>query len=242
MKKLLLSIAVLFAAGQAGAQSFMVHDAGGADISGQTVDVNSSVTMSQIEYHAKLHNTSGASKTVKVKRYKLNVGIFAVNDFCWTACYDPSTDVSPFGIAVPAGATDTSFVTHYTHGEDVSGTSTYKFVFYDQANPNDSAFFVINFNITVGIDEAKANAVLSNAFPNPASTMFSLKYDLNQYVQTAKIVVYDMLGKVVKEIAIDDKQGTAKVNVEDLNSGVYFYSFYVNDKAIATKKIVVGTK
>jgi hypothetical protein len=220
----------------------MIHDEGGANISGTTVNVNSSITMSQIEYHAKLHNMGSSAKLVKVKRYKLNVGIFAINDFCWTSCYDPSTDVSPFGITVPAGATDTNFVTHYTHGEDVDGVSTYRFTFYDAANVNDSVSFIINFNITVGINEAKANAIVSTAFPNPASTMFSLKYELNQYVQTAKIVVYDMLGKVVKIVDVNDRQGTAKVYLEELNSGVYFYSFMVNDKAVSTKKIVISSK
>jgi len=242
MKKLLLSITAIIAAAQLSAQSFMIHDESGANITSQTVDVNSNVTMSQIEYHAKLHNMAGSSKNVKVRRYKLNVGIFAVNDFCWTSCYDPSTDVSPFGIVVPAGATDTNFVTHYTHGEDVDGVSTYKFVFFDVANPNDSAYFIINFNITVGIEEGKANAILSSAFPNPASTMFSVKYDLNQYVQTAKIVVYDMLGKVVKEVDVADRQGIAKVYVDEFNAGVYFYSFMVNNKSVATKKIIISSK
>ena len=242
MKKIILSLALLIGATQIDAQSFIVKDENGTDISGQTVSFNSSVTMSQVEYHAKLQNISSTSKTVKVKRIKITEAIFAINDFCWTSCYDPSTNVSPFGIAVPAGATDTNFVTHYTHGEEFDGTSTYKFVFFDQNNPNDSAFFTVNFNITVGINEAKANAVLSAAYPNPSANFYSIKYDLNEYVQTAKLVMFDMLGKVVKDVAVNDKQGVLKVNVEDLNAGVYFYSFVVNNKAISTKKIVVGTK
>ncbi len=243
MKKIVLSIIVALVANQVNAQSFMIKDEFGANITSQTVDVNSTETFNQIIYHAKVQNNSVSTKNVKVRRYKLNVSIFAINDFCWTSCYDPNTDVSPFGIAIPSAATDTSFLTHYTHGESESGISTYKFVFFDVSNPADSSFFIINFNITVGINEAKANAVLSNAYPNPSSVFYSLKYDLNEYVQTAKVVMYDMLGKAVKEIPVNDRQGVLKINIEDLNAGVYFYSFIINNnKAISTKKIVVNSK
>jgi hypothetical protein len=51
-----------------------------------------------------------------------------------------------------------------------------------------------------------------------------------------------MLGKMVKQLVLDEKQGVAKINVSDLNSGVYFYSFLVDEKAIVTKKLVVSTK
>ncbi|MBL7884041.1 MAG: T9SS type A sorting domain-containing protein [Bacteroidia bacterium] len=239
MKKLLLSITILFAGAQLNAQSFMLHDAQGANITGQTINFNSSETFNQIAYHAHVMNMASTGKTVKVRRIALGTQPFAVSDFCWTACYDPSTNLSPFGILIPAGATDTSFIAHYTHNEEETGTTTYKYSFFDQNNPNDSVFFILNFNITVGLEEHKANAIVSSAFPNPASSLFSLKYDVNEYAKTAKIVVYDMLGKAVKEMVLENKQGTAKVDVSTLNAGVYFYSFMVDDKAILSKKIVV---
>ena len=51
-----------------------------------------------------------------------------------------------------------------------------------------------------------------------------------------------MVGKIVKETELTDKKGTAKINVDDLNSGIYFYSFIVDGKAISTKKLVISSK
>ena len=51
-----------------------------------------------------------------------------------------------------------------------------------------------------------------------------------------------MLGKVIKEIALNDKQGTLKVDVSELKAGIYFYAFMLNDKAITTKKLIVSAK
>ncbi len=79
-------------------------------------------------------------------------------------------------------------------------------------------------------------------YPNPASSFVSMKYDVNEYAKSAKIVLFDMLGKEVKQLIIGDKQGVAKINVSDLSSGVYFYSFLVDEKAVVTKKIVISTK
>ena len=243
MKKIILSftmVALGFLAAKA--QSLMLHDSGGNNIGGTTVNVNTADVNSQVAYHAEVHNMAGVAKNVKVKRYRVSVQPLAFGDFCWTACYDPSVDLSPLGISLAAGTTnDTSFIAHYTPNGEV-GTSTYKFTFFDAANPNDSVSFTLNFNIAVGINEAQANATVSNMYPNPASTFVSMKYDVNEYAKTAKIVVFDMLGKMVKELVLDEKQGVAKLNVSDLNSGVYFYSFLVDEKAIITKKLVVSTK
>ena len=89
---------------------------------------------------------------------------------------------------------------------------------------------------------AKIGGTISNAFPNPANFSVSMKYDITEFSHKGQIVFYDMLGKAVKEIALSDKKGTAKINVDDLNAGVYFYSFLVDGKAISTKKLVVSSK
>jgi hypothetical protein len=46
----------------------------------------------------------------------------------------------------------------------------------------------------------------------------------------------------VKEVAIADKQGIAKLNVSDLNAGIYFYSIIVDNKQVTTKKLIVSSK
>ena len=83
---------------------------------------------------------------------------------------------------------------------------------------------------------------IGNAFPNPSNMSVSVKYDINEFSNSGTIIFYDMLGKAVKEVALTDKKGTVKINVDDLNSGVYFYSFLVDGKAISTKKLVISNK
>ena len=83
---------------------------------------------------------------------------------------------------------------------------------------------------------------ISNAFPNPANISVSMKYDITEFSHKGQIVIYDMLGKAVKEITLSDKKGTAKINVYDLSAGVYFYSFLVDGKAVSTKKLVVSSQ
>jgi hypothetical protein len=83
---------------------------------------------------------------------------------------------------------------------------------------------------------------ISNAFPNPANSFVSIKYDISDSSQKRHIVLYDIFGKSLKKISLFDKKGTAKMNVEDLNSGIYFYSLVIDEKVISTKKLVISSK
>lgn len=107
-------------------------------------------------------------------------------------------------------------------------------------------YYLLKLNsngIVSGIINNEDNlSAISNPFPNPANSIVSMKYDINEFSEKGEIVFYDMLGKSVKEITLSDKKGTAKINVDDLNSGIYFYSFLVDGKAISTKKLVVSSK
>ncbi len=67
---------------------------------------------------------------------------------------------------------------------------------------------------------------LSNNYPNPFNPVTSISYELPKdgYVS---LVVYDVLGKVVKSLVNEQKQAgryTATFNAANLPSGIYFYT------------------
>jgi hypothetical protein len=113
---------------------------------------------------------------------------------------------------------------------------------YNTLLPNDTAKVTIHYQCVSGINDHKKGGAISTAYPNPANDFVSLKYNVSEFSQEAKIVFYDMLGKAVKEVVLDDKHGLAKINVSGLTSGVYFYSFVVDNVAITTRKIVISAK
>ncbi|MBK9983018.1 MAG: M28 family peptidase [Saprospiraceae bacterium] len=89
--------------------------------------------------------------------------------------------------------------------------------------------------------EANKIELLQNK-PNPfdESTIISFLVNEPLSVQHAKIVITDVKGKIVKEIPADVKTGMNEVLFEHgyNATGTYFYSLYVDDQLIATKKMV----
>jgi len=49
-------------------------------------------------------------------------------------------------------------------------------------------------------------------------------YDFNDMPGDSKVMIFDLLGSTVKEINVNNRYGSLKVNTSDLKEGIYFYS------------------
>jgi len=86
--------------------------------------------------------------------------------------------------------------------------------------------------------EGKGEAFLSQNSPNPYSDMTTIKYELPQNATSGKVQFFDMLGQLIKTVDISDKVGTIEVSAQDLPSGTYSYSLIVDNRRMATKKMI----
>jgi len=98
---------------------------------------------------------------------------------------------------------------------------------------------VDNVEIAPGIDEKIVAPEFSEAYPNPASQYVSFDYLIPNANTKAKVVIYNILGKEVKDIAFPEQSGTLKANTSDLVEGIYFYSFVINNKSEVTQKLII---
>ncbi len=205
-----------------------------------------------------LKNTTSDTINYQMNRTILNPPLPAGCDvyFCsGTQCYnaytstfwDPSianpNDTGGFigaNASLPSGQGTYGLSAHF----DLSSICSDVYVLYKVYNrwvASDSSRVTLHYSCTTGInDHTSSFGFVSDAFPNPSSNLIYIKYELN--VIPEKIIFSDVLGKVVKENIINDKQGTAKINISDLNDGLYFYSFVSENKVIVTKKLIVSNK
>ncbi len=83
---------------------------------------------------------------------------------------------------------------------------------------------------------------LLDAYPNPMNKSTIITYDfsaLKQY-SSACIVVYDIMGKVVQTIKLNNSKGSAPLTNNSLASGIYFYSLTVDGARLKTEKLAVN--
>ncbi|HEX8516443.1 MAG TPA: T9SS type A sorting domain-containing protein [Bacteroidia bacterium] len=261
MKKIFTSVFTIAFASFGFGQSLHIYDSG-VDVTNTHIydsisPFNTTTQSLDLTIHdLELHNVTPNTVSYKVNRTILNAPASMGNlYFCTgTQCYSPqsATTWTPGGApltlagnaTLPSGPGTYGIAAHYD--ADTLGTSIdVLYRVYNTAVAGDTAYVTIHYiGVATGITESAklAGGNISAAYPNPASSLVSIKYDMNQYAENGKISFYDMLGKKVKEVVLTEKQGVAKVDVSELKSGIYFYSFLVNDKAVATKKLVISSK
>jgi hypothetical protein len=84
------------------------------------------------------------------------------------------------------------------------------------------------------------NNLLFQNYPNPAKNIFDIEYIVADSSVSSFIIIYNVLGEKVMSIALTEK-GKSKITINSsaFSSGVYLYSLIVENKRIATKKMII---
>ena len=98
-------------------------------------------------------------------------------------------------------------------------------------------------SVLVGTEEITTQSMepLSQNYPNPVLDQTTINYQINQsgYVE---IIVTDILGRKIETLVSKNQQaGDYKIqlNTQNLNHQMYFYSLYINNQIVASKKMSV---
>jgi hypothetical protein len=185
-------------------------------------------------------NISSTQVTVKVKKTAKSLVSPQTAHFCFAGgCFSDTTTYSPTQAVIAAGATDSSFSGHITPNNS-KGSALVYYKFYNTRNLNDTVSVYIQTEIwPSGIDNLTDNQVtLGNAYPNPATSSFSIDYSVNLN-SSARLVVRNLIGIKVREEVLSGTDGKAKFDVSDLPEGIYLYSVEIDGKNISAKKMLV---
>jgi hypothetical protein len=86
--------------------------------------------------------------------------------------------------------------------------------------------------------KATAEESLSQNIPNPFDKRTTINYTLPSQYTSAKIVIVDKNGAVLKQITVTGKgQGSLQIDAAMLAAGAYHYSLFVDGKLIASKQM-----
>ena len=110
-------------------------------------------------------------------------------------------------------------------------------------HPNDFIDFEIQYDVTErpseGLLYSSTNVDLTDVYPNPVTEFAIFDYQIKDDSKEAKIIIHNVLGSIAGEYKLNPFEQQLKVSVEDFNPGVYFYSLYIDNEGVATKKLVV---
>lgn len=212
----------------------------------EVVSRNSNFTGSigdQIKAPISIKNLSNKPIQIVFKRLDKVIGSSQVNYFCWgDECYDATTDEIPLSKRINPGETSDKFESILEAGL-VAGISTVKYLIYDRDNPSETIEYEINYTVE---EEVNPNAIfntpeirINEVYPNPVREFAIIDYNLHSEDIEAKITLHNVLGSIVGEYELSYFETKLKINTEEFNPGVYFYTLHLDNDGVLTKKLII---
>lgn len=205
-------------------------------INGTTQNETVDHTQYNVYMHAK--NVSGSTMNWKFRRTIISEsGASYTDQFCDDQiCYNcdtyPTWTTAPTAITNIDDGDSSTFkpIVNFSGG----GSALIRYYVLDADN-NDAAIdsVDINYSSVMSVDEVE---ISFSSYPNPATDDFFINFNGNDGI-AFNLVIYNLVGEEVLNRTLNN--GSNKINVENLNSGVYFYSIVTSGEIIETKKLVV---
>lgn len=85
-----------------------------------------------------------------------------------------------------------------------------------------------------------AMATLAQNTPNPFSERTTIRFTLPENAQKAFIYIFDMSGKMQKQIPVDSSMESVIIEGYELRAGMYIYSLVIGGKEIDTKRMILS--
>lgn len=167
--------------------------------------------------------------------------------FCWgEICFDYGTGQTPSNnallVTLEPGQSTSTFKGLYEH-MGVAGVSHFRYCFFDVDDPSievcHEALYCIDAECAVSVQEIK-EPVLTNMGPNPVQGRASFNFDFSTLAGERSVVIYNMVGAIVRQIPIQSTQGTVFISADEFDAGIYFYALMHNGVPVSTKKFVVS--
>ena len=124
-----------------------------------------------------------------------------------------------------------------------SGQGNIKFQVFTKGNSSDA----IDYTVSVLVQEKGQKQILfrskditiEDVYPNPVQDIAYMDYHIHNETVTAKVVIHNILGRVINEFELSPLEDRVKIHSEEFVSGIYFYTLYLNNNGVLTRKIVI---
>jgi hypothetical protein len=188
----------------------------------------------------KLKNTTSKPIIVVLKKAEAQMGSSQKSFICPdNDCLDKSDELT---LKIEPGQT----VQHVLIGLEaglVEGFSTIHYLAYNKATPTE--IFTMDLNFTVEPKAERSNIYTSrfitihDVYPNPVTNFANIDYQLHSDEVKTKIVIHTILGNALFEYDLPSMETRIKITAEDLNAGIYFYTLYIDNVGVMTRKLIV---
>jgi hypothetical protein len=197
-------------------------------------------TSQTISIPLKIKNTTDKAQFYIFRKVQDDLSADQKGYFCWERnCSDP--ELEEYTRRIEAGETIQNLYFNLETGIS-SGQHFIKFEIFPRGLPNQT----VEHTVAITIEERAKTRVFNSreitvhdVYPNPVTDQGVIEYSIHSDLAKAKVVIHNILGKNQGEYELPASENKIKIQTEDLPSGVYFYTLYINNEDILTRKLIV---
>lgn len=188
-----------------------------------------------------IQNESNQAKEYTLKFLRGNIGSSQNIKVCIDdRCFDPKKDLSKIKLNLEPNEIYTDLYLEFDLGiTEIRGS--FDLHFANPTNIRDVFLIEAVYEVYNPVEDETNHKDISlgGVYPNPSHRIAQIDYEFKNPNAVAKITINSFIGNPVAEYQLDPLQKTLLINVADFNPGVYFYTLFVDNKNIVTKKLVV---
>jgi hypothetical protein len=188
-----------------------------------------------------IQNESNQTKTYFLKNVRGSIGSSQRVKICLSdQCFDPKKDLTKISLKLQPGEVFTDLYLEFEMG--IAETrGSFDLFFVNAENIRENFVVEARYEVATGssTDFMHKDIKLSEIFPNPSNRIAQLDYEMVNPKAKAKITINSFIGNPIAEFELDPDRNSLVINVTDFQPGVYFYTLFVDNKNIVTKKLQV---
>lgn len=151
-----------------------------------------------------------------------------VND-ALTIRLEPGQVFSNWSVALEGGLVPITSIARYrvTNLSNPAETAELEYTFIVEERPTRSEIF------------QSRHITIHDVYPNPVTDFATINYRLHTETVRAKIVIHNILGSRLEEFELPFLENQVKIKATELSGGIYFYTLYLDNEGVMTRKLIV---
>lgn len=125
----------------------------------------------------------------------------------------------------------------------VQTESSVRYVIFNRALPTELFEFELRFSVTDQPEKAaiynSRQFILHDVYPNPVTDFAVIDYQIFDEKLDASVRLHNILGNTIDEYPLPVSEGKVKIRAELLDPGIYFYTVYLDNEAVVTRKLII---
>lgn len=189
----------------------------------------------------KIKNTSEKPQFYIIRKLQSDLSSTQKGYFCLDkTCLE--SGINEFSKRIEPGETLQQLV-YVIEGSMLTSQNSLRFQVFPKSNPHEIEEYTVGIAILERIEKPalfqSKDITINDVYPNPVQDYAFIDYRLHNEDVKAKLVIHNILGKPMNEFDLPTSETRVKLQTEEFTSGIYFYTLYLDNNGILTRKLII---